>query len=105
AAVLLTAGAAEAAFRVMVSAPNAPDARFDVSVSRLELVQVDVQLDATAAVPGATTLQALLYDDRTCAALPAAPSEPAAFRDDQRAGAMGAVRFSRLLPRAYAVVG
>jgi hypothetical protein len=106
ATVTLTAGQAEASFRVVATAINAPEAEFDVSVSKLDFVALDVQLAWSSGDPTATTLRALLYDDRDCAALPAAATQPAPFRALSKAGAAEAtLEFHNLLSKRYAVVG
>ena len=106
AAVTLTAGQAEASFRVVADAINAPEAEFDVSVSKLDFVELDVALAWSAGDPTTTTLRALLYDDRGCAALPAAATQPAPFRALSKAGANQAtLDFHNLLSKRYAVVG
>ena len=64
ATVTLTAGQAEKSFRVAATAPNAPEADFDVSVSKFDFVELDAA-SSTWATP--VTLRALLYDDKTCA--------------------------------------
>ena len=74
ATVTLTAGQAEKSFRVAATAPNAPEADFDVSVSKFDFVELDAGL--TWATP--VTLRALLYDDKSCAQLPAVADAAAA---------------------------
>jgi hypothetical protein len=104
ASVVLTAGRAEASFRVAVTAANAPEVDFDISVSKLDFVELDVQL----AYPAATGLRALLYDDRACAALPPSPtaSLPMPYlRVQVQTGNSGTLPFEALLSKSYAVVG
>lgn len=100
----LTAGQAEASFNVVASAVNAPDAQFDISVSKLDFVELDVALAWSG--PPTTTLRALLYDDRDCSALPPAPTQPAPFRALSKANANQAtLQFLNLLSKKYAIVG
>ncbi|MGZ3405308.1 MAG: hypothetical protein ACXVAN_02610, partial [Polyangia bacterium] len=102
ASVTLTAGQAEADFRVVATAINAAEADFDIVVSKLDFVEVDAQL----AWPTAATLRALLYDDRTCAALPAAATMPAPSRALSKSNATTAtLQFQNLLSKPYALVG
>ncbi len=101
--VTLTGGAAEATFRVTASAPNAPDAEFQVAVSKLDFVQLDVQLEWDASAP--TTLAALLYANQPCAQLAPTPTPPPALRQGQTAGPSGTVAFINLLSMNYSVVG
>jgi hypothetical protein len=102
ATVTLTAGQAEASFHVAADAVNAPEADFDVSVSKLDFVELDVEL----AWPGAATLRALLYDDRTCATLPPSATLPPPFRALSKSGAASTtLQFVNLLSKSYAVVG
>ncbi|MCU1279465.1 MAG: hypothetical protein JWM53_3011 [bacterium] len=102
ASVTLTAGQAEADFRVVATATNAAEADFDVVVSKLDFVEVDAQLTW----PTASTLRALLYDDKTCAALPAAATLPAPSRALSKANATTAtLQFLNLLSKPYALVG
>lgn len=104
ASVTLTGGQAEASFRVAASAVNAPEADFDVSVSKLDFVELDVQLTWSSPVPAA--LRALLYDDRGCAQLQPAPTMPAPLRALSKANVASAtLPFLNLLSKSYAVVG
>jgi hypothetical protein len=102
ASVTLTAGSAETSFYVAATAINAAEADFDVSVSKFDFVEVDAQL----AWPTAATLRALLYDDKTCAALPAAATMPAPSRALSKPNATTAtLQFLNLLSKPYALVG
>ena len=102
AAVTLTAGQAEADFRVAVTASNAAEVDFDIVVSKLDFVEVDAQL----AWPLPSTLRALLYDDKSCAALPASPTLPPPSRALSKASATTAMlQFLNLLSKPYALVG
>ncbi len=102
ATVTLTAGQAEASFRVQAMAVNAPEADFDISVSKFDFVELDAQLSWAQAV----TLRALLYDDKSCAELPAAPTLPAPARALSRTNAATAtLAFVNLLSKPYALVG
>lgn len=105
ATVTLTGGQAEASFRVAANAVNAPEADFDVSVSKLDFVELDVTLSWTLPSSPAA-LRALLYDDRACAQLPPSPTMPAPFRALSQSNTSSAsLRFLNLLSKSYAVVG
>jgi hypothetical protein len=105
AAVTLTGGQAEAQFKVEATASNAPDVVFDIAVSKLDFVNLDVELGWPMPT-SATTLRALLYDDHRCAELPAAPTLPAPFRALSKANATFArLSFQNLLSKTYTVVG
>jgi hypothetical protein len=101
--VTLTAGAAEATFRVTASAANAPDAEFQVSVSKLEFVGLSVQLAWDASAP--TTLRALLYINQPCAQLPPAPTSPTPLRSAAKPGPSATIPFINLLSMNYSLVG
>jgi hypothetical protein len=101
ASVTLTAGQAEADFRVAATAINAPEADFDVSVSKLDFVEVDAQLSWA----GGSNLRALLYDDKSCAALPASPTLPPPSRALSKSGESATLAFVNLLSKPYALVG
>ncbi|HEX9104389.1 MAG TPA: Ig-like domain-containing protein [Polyangia bacterium] len=101
ATVTLTAGQAEADFRVAATAINAPEADFDVVVSKLDFVEIDAEL----AWAGAATLRALLYDDKTCAALPPSPTLPPPSRALSKAADKATLQFVNLLSKPYALVG
>lgn len=102
ATVTLTAGQAEKSFRVAATAPNAPEADFDVSVSKYDFVELDAKLSWSAPV----TLRALLYDDKTCAQLPAAPTLPPPARALSKMNATTAtLQFVNLLTAPYTLVG
>jgi hypothetical protein len=104
ATVELTAGQAEASFKVVADAVNAPEAEFDVSVSKLDFVELDVALAWPG--DGTTTLRALLYDDRDCSALPPAATQPAPFRAlSKPTSTQATLQFLNLLSKKYAVVG
>ena len=102
ATVTLTAGQAEKSLPVAATAVNAPDADFDVSVSKFDFVELDAQL----AWPTASTLRALLYDDKSCAELPPSPSLPPPSRALSKPNATTAtLQFVNLLSAPYALVG
>jgi hypothetical protein len=105
ATVTLTGGQAEASFRVAANAVNAPEADFDISVSKLDFVELDVQLSWGLPTSPAA-LRALLYDDRGCAQLPPSSTMPAPFRAlSQPNSSAATLRFLNLLSKSYAVVG
>lgn len=102
ATVTLTGGQAEADFHVVATATNAAEAGFDVVVSKLDFVELDAQLTW----PTPVTLNALLYDDKSCAELPAAATMPAPSRAGSKANATTAtIQFLPLLSKPYALVG
>jgi hypothetical protein len=102
ATVTLTGGQAEASFLIDATVANAPTAEFDVSVSKFDFVEVDAEL----AWLGAATLRALLYDDKSCAALPAAPTLPPPSRALSNSNSDAAtLHFLNLLSKPYALVG
>jgi hypothetical protein len=101
--VTLTAGAAEATFKVTVSALNAPDTEFQVSVSKLDFVGLRVELAWSGS--DASTLRALLYNNRSCAELAPAPAAPAALRSLSKSGTTVTLEFINLLSMNYAILG
>ena len=103
AAVTLTAGQAETMpqFSVAATAVNAAEADFDVSVSKFDFVEIDAEL----ASPAATTLRALLYDDKTCASLPPSPTLPPPARALSKQATTATLQFVNLLSATYALVG
>ncbi|MDB4969098.1 MAG: hypothetical protein JWN44_4787 [Myxococcales bacterium] len=105
AAVTLTGGQAEAQFKVEATAANADNVIFDVAVSKLDFVNLEIDLSWPTPTTS-TTLRALLYDDRSCAALPASPTLPAPFRALSKSNAtFAALGFQNLLSKPYTVVG
>jgi hypothetical protein len=100
--VTLTAGAAEATFKVTVSATNAPDTEFQVSVSKLDFVGMRVELAWSG---DSTTLRALLYNAHTCAELPPSPGAPTALRSLSKTGSTATLEFINLLSMNYAILG
>jgi hypothetical protein len=98
--VTLTAGAAEATFNVTASAINAPNAEFQVAVSKLDFVGLRVKLAWDAAV----TLRALLYNNMGCAELQPAPGAPAALRTLSKPGPSATLEFINLLSMSYALL-
>jgi hypothetical protein len=98
--VTLTAGAAEATFRVTASAVNAPDAEFEVAVSKLDFVGLRVELGWDAP----STLKALLYNDRGCNKLPPTPGAPPALRSLAKVGPKATLEFINLLSMDYALL-
>lgn len=106
AAVSLTAGAAEATFRVEASADGAPPLDFAISVSRFAFVTLDADLAYAGAQMGqVVAVRAMLYDDRACAALPPSPGAPPPLRQGVAAGPSGTVSFPLLLADGYALTG
>lgn len=106
ASVLLTAGAAEAAFHVLVSAPLANELVIDIAVSRYAFGNLDVSLDASD-LPGVTMVRAALVTGvgAHCAALlPTAKLGPV-LRSQQANKNRGVLPFSTLLVQPYSVLG
>jgi hypothetical protein len=104
AAVTLTAGQAETpmGFTVQATAFNAATAVFDVNVSKFDFVE----LDASLTWPAQATLRALLYDDKSCAELPASATLPPPSRALSKSNATSAtLQFVNLLSVPYALVG
>jgi len=106
ASVLLTAGAAEAAFHVLCSAPLAEDLRIDIAVSKDALGSLDALLDATD-VPGNVALvRAALVIDTPCTALAPLPMLPDWVTQKQQASTrMAVLTFPNLLVRPYGLIG
>lgn len=115
ASVLLTAGAAEVAFHVLVSAPQATDLVIDVAVSRYRFGILDVSLDASA-IPGVTRVRAALVPisvtstgpDLHCAKLMPTPKlddVPQVLRRDQADAVQKDLTFANLLLQPYSVLG
>lgn len=104
--VTLTAGQAEASFRVAATAVNAPEADFDVGVSKLGFVELDAEV-SWPGPPAASTVRALVYDTLSCASLPPSPTVPAQFvRASAKPGASDATfQFLALLSKDYALMG
>ena len=102
----LTAGAAEAQFTVVATATNAPDLSFDISISKFDFLELDVALDAAdLELTQAPTLQALLYDDHTCAMLSPIGAPPIARRTASATGTTELLPFQQLLHVTFAAVG
>ena len=105
ASVLFTAGAAEAAFHILASAPLAQDLVIDVAVSKYDFGNLDVLLDATE-VPGSVTLlRAALITGTTCAALPPMPMQGPVLRLQQAGERVATLPFPTLLVSPYSVIG
>ena len=105
ASALLTAGAAESAFHVLVSAPQAEELVIDVAVSRYAFGTMRVELDATTVAPTAVEIEAGLFIDQGCAELMPMAKLTGALRSLQKAVPAGGLLFSTLLLRDYTVIG
>ncbi|MEO6951203.1 MAG: hypothetical protein ABI321_05265 [Polyangia bacterium] len=105
--VTLTAGSQEGtSFSVHASAAGAADAVFDVSVSKLQFVNVDAVLVDPLPKPGTRSFAAALFAGKTCAQVPAAPTLVGASRTVSAAPAASAtLSFQKLLSGTYALVG
>jgi hypothetical protein len=107
ASVLLTAGAAEAAFHVVGTAPMAANLSIDVAVSKYAFGNLNVLVDATM-VPGMVEqVQAALFPGTSCAALSPTPVLMLGTegRGQQAAGQQAMLAFPTLLVRSYSVIG
>lgn len=105
ASALLTAGAAESAFHVLVSAPHAEELVIDVAVSRFSFGTMNVRLDAVQVAPSALAMEAGLYTDQGCAELPPMLKLTGALRSAQAGSPYAELRFTKLLLRDYTVLG
>jgi hypothetical protein len=105
ASALLTAGAAESAFHVVVTAPQAQDLVVDVAVSRYAFGTLLVGVDATAVAPTAVAVEAGLFTDQGCADLPPMSKLTGALRSAQQQDRQAKLLFSTLLIHDYTVVG
>lgn len=104
ASALLTSGASEAAFHVVVSAPLASDLVIDVAVSRYAFGSMAVDIDGSP-YSGASGVRAGLFTDVDCALLPPTPKLLGALRSLARAERRTLLMFNTLLRRGYSVVG
>jgi hypothetical protein len=104
ASALLTSGASEAAFHVVVSAPLASDLVIDVAVSRYAFGSMAVDVDGTA-YTGTTAVRAGLFTDVDCAQLPPTPKLLGALRSLTRPERRSLLVFNTLLRRSYSVIG
>jgi len=102
ASVSLTAGSEETLFRVRASADGA-SVDYRVATSRLGFVDFDVKLAWSTTAP-LMTLRALLYIDKTCAALPEAPTVAPALSELSGPGPNATLGFRFLLSRSYAIL-
>lgn len=102
ASVLLTAGASESAFHVIVTGPSGAMLSVDVAVSRFDFANMDVLVDASSFAT-AQQLQAGLLLDTMCAALPATPKAAAAVRSTQVSERRATLPFPTLVVKPYSV--
>ncbi len=102
ASVSLTAGSEETLFRVRASADGAA-VDYRIATSKLGFVDFDVKLAWSTAAP-LMTLRALLYIDKTCAALPEAPTVAPALSELSGPGPSATLGFRFLLSRSYAIL-
>ena len=102
ASVLLTAGASEGAFHVVIDAPYAPSLVVDVAVSRFDFGSLDVLVDATA-FEAAVLVRAGLVLDSSCAQLPATPMPLPAARQTQASERRATLPFPVLVLMPYSV--
>lgn len=102
ASVLLTAGASEGAFHVLIDAPSAPTLVVDVAVSRFDFGSLDVLVDA-AAFEAAVLVRAGLVLDSDCTQLPATPMPLPAARINQASERHATLPFPVLVLMPYSV--
>ncbi len=101
----LTAGAAESAFHVLVTVPQAAELVIDVAVSRYDFGRMLVKLDTRELTPPAVTIEAGAYIEKGCAELPPTAKLMGALRSMQAAAQPGELFFAKLLLHDYTVVG
>ncbi len=103
ATVRLTAGDAEASFKVTASADNAPDVAFEISVSKESFVALTASL--TWSEPA--NLRAILYQSTSCAALGITEAAPSGeFRELSQSDVTSAdLAFLNFSSRDLAVLG
>ena len=102
ASVLLTAGASEGAFHVVIDAPSAPSLIVDVAVSRFDFGSLDVLVDATP-FEAAVLVRAGLVLDSGCPKLPATPQPLPAARINQASERRATLPFPVLVLMPYSV--
>ena len=101
----LTAGAAESAFHVLVTVPQAAELVIDVAVSRYDFGRLLVTLDTRELTPPAVTIEAGAYIEKGCAELPPTAKLMGALRSMQAVAQPGELFFAKLLLHDYTVVG
>lgn len=104
ASVLLTAGAAESAFHVLVTVAQADELVIDVAVSRYAFGSLAVRLDAVTVAPSAVAIEAGLYTDQGCSELAPMLKLLGALRSAQNGSPYAELRFTKLLLRDYTVL-
>ena len=102
ASVLLTAGASEGAFHVVIEAPLAPSLVVDVAVSRFDFADLDVFVDATA-IDSTTLVRAGLVLDASCTQLPVTPQPLSAARLNQASERRATLPFTVLVVKPYSI--
>lgn len=102
ASVLLTAGASEGAFHVIIDAPLAPSLVVDVAVSRFDFADLDVFVDATA-FDATVLVRSGLVLDTGCAQLPATSSPLPAARINQASERRATLPFTVLVVKPYSI--
>lgn len=101
----LTAGAAEAEFRVQADALYAAGLSIDVAVSRRSFGSLGVGLDAGGRFPGAVAVSAALYADLPCSQVHPAPKPEPPLRSLSAPHPAATLFFGNLLLRNYTVLG
>ncbi len=105
ASVLLTAGASEAAFHVLCTAPMADDLSIDAAVSKYAFGSLDLLVDATEVAGSIAVLRAALVEGSTCAALPPTPKLGPVLRAQQATERRAVLPFPTLLVQPYSAIG
>lgn len=107
AGVVLTAGASETAFHVVVSAPSAADLVIDTAVSRYAFGSIDVLIDGTMLGTGGplpTAVRGTLFGGTLCAQLPPLPKPGPGLRTQRASEPRSVLTFATLLVQPYSIV-
>ncbi len=105
ASVLLTAGAAEAAFHVICSAALADDLSIDITVSKNPFGNFDALIDATQVPGNVVAVTAELVVGSSCAALPPTQKPIPALRQETASDRQAVLAFPVLLVQPYSLIG
>lgn len=106
AGVVLTAGASETAFHVVVSAPSATDLIIDAAVSRYAFGSIDVLIDGTmlgGPGPLPTAVRGTLFGGTLCAQLPPLPKPGPGLRTQRASEPRSVLTFATLLVQPYSI--
>jgi hypothetical protein len=105
ASILLTAGAAETAFHVLVNADLAADLAVDIAVSRYAFGNLDIVIDGSSGLGPVALVRAALLTSAHCEALSPTPKLGAVLRSQQSADPQAVLPFSTLLVQPYTAIG